>query len=85
MLNHDTQLFPHHVDDEKRYDFTRPVGCVSRHPTDPNIWGLKNLSLHNWSATNTRGEVSDVWPGRSVTLALGTRINFGQVEGEVEF
>jgi eukaryotic-like serine/threonine-protein kinase len=85
MLNHDTQLFPHHVDDEKKYDFTRPVGSVSRHPTDPNIWGLKNLSLHNWSATNKRGEVSDVWPGRSVTLAVGTRINFGQVEGEVEF
>jgi DNA-binding helix-hairpin-helix protein with protein kinase domain len=85
MLNHDTQLFPHHVDDEKKYDFTRPLGSVSRHPTDPNIWGLKNLSLHNWSATNTKGEVSDVWPGRSVTLAVGTRINFGQVEGEVEF
>lgn len=85
MLNHDTQLFPHHVDDEKRYDFSAPVATIARHPTDPNIWGLKNLSSHNWSSTSTKGEVSDVWPGRSVTLAIGTRINFGQVEGEIGF
>ncbi|MBD0371119.1 MAG: serine/threonine protein kinase [Pyrinomonadaceae bacterium] len=85
MLNHDTQLFPHHVDDEKRYDFSQPVATIAQHPTDPNIWGLKNLSSNNWSSTNRKGEVSDVWPGRSVTLAVGTRINFGQVEGEIGF
>jgi eukaryotic-like serine/threonine-protein kinase len=85
MLNHDTQLFPHHVDDEKKYDFSQPVATISRHPADPNIWGLKNLSPHNWSSTSTKGEVKDVWPGRSVTLSVGTRINFGQAEGEIGF
>ncbi|MDQ3816502.1 MAG: hypothetical protein M3362_02275 [Acidobacteriota bacterium] len=43
------------------------------------------LSRHNWSATNTSGEVKDVGPGRSVTLAAGTRINFGRAEGEITF
>lgn len=85
MLNHDTQLFPHHVDDEKKYDFSEPVATISRNPSDPNIWGLKNLSSHNWSSTSTKGEVRDVWPGRSVALSLGTRINFGQSEGEIGF
>jgi len=85
MLNHDAQLFPHHLDDERKYDFTRPLATVTRHPTEPNIWGLKNLSGQNWSATNTRGEVKDVLPGRSVTLAVGTRINFGRAEGEITF
>ena len=83
VLNHDTQLFPHHVDDEKKYDFTQPVAVVSRHPNNPNIWGLTNVSKQNWSSTNTKGEVKDVLPGRSVTLALKTRINFGPAEGEI--
>jgi serine/threonine protein kinase len=85
MLNHNTHLFPHHLDDERRYDFTQPLATVTRHPTEPNIWGLKNLSRQNWSATNTIGEVKDVRPGRSVTLAVGTRINFGRAEGEITF
>jgi DNA-binding helix-hairpin-helix protein with protein kinase domain len=83
MLNHDTFLFAHHVDEEKKYDFTQPVAAVTKHPIDPEIWGLKNLSLHTWSTTNNRGEVKDVSPGRSVTLAVGTRINFGHAEGEI--
>lgn len=85
MLNHNAHLFPHHVDDERKYDFTQPFATVTRHPTEPNIWGLKNLSRQNWSATNTRGEVKDVGPGRSVTLAVGTRINFGRAEGVITF
>jgi serine/threonine protein kinase len=83
MLNHDTTLFPHHVDDEKKYDFSEPVAAVTKHPTDPTVWGLKNLSTQSWSVTNNRGEVKEVSPGRSVTLALGTRINFGHAEGEI--
>ncbi len=83
MLNHDTFLFAHHVDEEKRYDFTQRVAAVTKHPIDPEIWGLKNLSLETWSTINHKGEVKDVSPGRSVTLALGTRINFGHAEGEI--
>ena len=85
MLNHNANLFPHHVDDERSYDFTQPVATVTRHPTAQNIWGLKNLSRQNWSITNSRGEVKDVGPGRSVTLTMGTRINFGRAEGEITF
>ena len=83
MLNHDTMLFAHHIDEEKKYDFSQPVAAVTKHPSDPSIWGLKNLSVQTWSATNQRGEVKDVSPGRSVTLALGMRINFGHAEGEI--
>jgi eukaryotic-like serine/threonine-protein kinase len=83
MLNHDTLLFAHHVDEERKYDFTKPIAAVTVHPADPSIWGLKNLSVQTWSTTNKKGEVNDVSPGRSVTLALGTRINFGHAEGEI--
>lgn len=83
MLNHDTQLYPHHIDDRRMYDFSAPVAGVTRHPTNPNIWGLKNLSNDKWVSVTTEGAVNDVPPGRSVTLAPGVRISFGQIEGEV--
>jgi serine/threonine protein kinase len=84
MLNFDTQLYPHHIDDSRLYDFSRPVAEIARHPTDPSIWGLRNLSNDKWTVTSDDGQTfTDVPPGRSVTLGVGTRINFGKLEGEI--
>ncbi len=83
MLNHDTRLFPHHVDARKLYDFSQSVAAVTQHPKDPRIWGLKNLSGEKWVITAADGTIKDVPPGRSLTLAAGTKINFGQAEGEI--
>ncbi|MEP7305869.1 MAG: serine/threonine protein kinase [Acidobacteriota bacterium] len=83
MLNHDTRLFPHHVDDRCGYDFSEPIAEVAKHPTDARIWGLKNVSKTQWTGQIADGTTRDVPPGRSVTLAAGTRINFGQREGEI--
>jgi serine/threonine protein kinase len=84
MLNHDTKLYPHHVDDAKIYNFSVAVAEVARHPKDPNIWGLRNLSGEKWVSTMPNGTVKDIEPGRSVTLAVGTKINFGKMEGEIQ-
>lgn len=83
MLNHDTQLFPHHVDDHRLYDFSQAVASVVRHPTNANVWGLKNLTQGKWVATLASGEVRDIEPNRSVTLGVGTKIHFGKAEGEI--
>lgn len=83
MLNHDSQIFPHHVDLGKLFDFHQPVATLIQHPTDPNKWGLKNLSGNKWVTTAANGVIKDVEPGRSITLTIGTRINFGQIEGEI--
>jgi len=85
MLNHDTSLFAHHTDEERKYDFAKRVAAVTRHPSDQTVWGLQNLSERVWSTTNIKGEINDVAPGRSVTLSPGTRINFGHLEGEIRF
>lgn len=82
MLNNDTQLYPHHVGGDD-YDFSQPVAAVSRNPRDPSIWGLKNLTSERWSITTPDGAVKDVEPGRSLTLAVGTKINFGTAEAEI--
>jgi eukaryotic-like serine/threonine-protein kinase len=83
MLNHDSKLYLHHVDDQRLYDFSTAVAEVTRHPSDPRIWGLKNLSSGGWTVTPTDGISKSVESGRNVTLAVGTKIQFGRAEGEI--
>ncbi|HVG95480.1 MAG TPA: serine/threonine protein kinase [Chloroflexota bacterium] len=86
LLNHDTVLFPHHLDEARLYDFSRPAAAVTRHPRDPQVWGLQNLTAEKWTVAardGAGGGTRDVPPGRSVTVASGTRIHFGRVEGEI--
>ena len=87
MLNHDTKLFPHHLDNStfKSYDFSHSVAEVIRHPSNPTIWGLKNGTLEKWVATLPDGSLKDVPPGKSVALQPNVKINFGRVEGEIRF
>lgn len=83
MLNHDTKLYPHHLDGNRPFDVGEAVAAVSQHPTDPARWGLQNLSAERWVATMRNGAVREVPPGRSLTLATGTLIHFGRSEGEI--
>jgi eukaryotic-like serine/threonine-protein kinase len=83
MLNHDTRLFAHHLDPQRRYDYSQPLAAVQPHPQQANVWGLTNLSDSKWVMTAADGSVRDVEPGRSLSLASGVRIHFGLVEGEV--
>jgi eukaryotic-like serine/threonine-protein kinase len=86
MLNHDTCLYPHHVDEDHLYDFSQPVAEIAQHPRAPQIWGLRNTGSEKWTATTDGGKTFvDVPPGRSVTLAANVKINFGEREGEIRF
>lgn len=84
VLNYDTELFPHHIDLKRHYDFLKPVASITRNPVHPAIWGLKNLSDHPWILTTANGAVKEVNIGCSVTLSPGVRINFGTVEGVIQ-
>lgn len=83
MLNYTAQLFPHHVDEKKIYDFSKPIAEMTQHPTHPSIWGLRNLSDAKWVSKLADGTIKDVDPGRTVSLAVGTKILFGKSEGEI--
>ena len=85
MLNYNTKLFPHHIDEQKMYDFSQPVAEVNRHPTNSNLWGLKNLTSEKWSITKSDGTVQDVYPGKSVPLISETKILFGSKLGEIRY
>jgi serine/threonine protein kinase len=84
VLNHDTHLHHHHLDPGRLYDFSVPIAEVTRHPTNPQLWGLKNLSEEKWVFVAGDGSaLRDVPPGRGVTLVSGAKINFGKVVGEI--
>ncbi len=84
MLNYDTKIYPYHVRAETVFDFSSPYAVVNRHPQNPDIWGLKNTSKEKWVSISPQGWIKDVEPGKSITLAGGTRINFGKIEGVIE-
>ena len=79
MLNQDTLLYAHHV--KGNFDFTTLVGKVSKHPTQPNRWGLTNASSENWTLTRKSGESVVIEPGKTAPLATDAKINFGPAEG----
>ena len=83
MLNFDTQLFLHHTDRDKMWDFSRPVACVTRHPNNPKVWGIKNLTNEKWVVTFGDGTIRDVEPERSISLQADAKLNFGKSEGEI--
>ena len=83
MLNHDAQLFGHHVDEPTRYDFHHPVAQVNTHPTDPGKWGLKNLSDSHWTLITPDGEMRQIDRGAASPSFRRTRIQFGRAEGEI--
>lgn len=83
MLNDDTQLFPHHIDPQKKWDFSQPVAEVKRHPANPTQRGLRNLSNEPWILVRPDGTMQNVAPGQTVSLTVGNRIQFGAVEGKI--
>jgi DNA-binding helix-hairpin-helix protein with protein kinase domain len=83
MLNYDSQLYAHHLNPDAAIDFSAPVAEVTRHPANPNVWGLKNMSDEKWSVTGSDGNLKDIPPGRPVALALDTKIHFGRADGEI--
>jgi hypothetical protein len=83
MLNRDSKLYAHHVDDARRFDFSQSVAVLAQNPQNASIWGLTNLSESPWVATFPDASVRHIDPGRSIALVRDLKINFGKVEGEI--
>ena len=81
VLNETTTISAHHL--ERPYDFQHVVARIGRHPTLPDVWGLRNESAQHWTVRLVDGSDVMVDPGRSVSLAPGIEIDFGRSRGEV--
>lgn len=83
VLNPNTALYPHHLDPNRRNDYSEILAEMARHPTRPDVQGLKNLSPQTWISQPPNGVAVEVPQGRSVSLMPGLRIQFGEVESMV--
>jgi serine/threonine protein kinase len=83
VLNQDTVLFAHHLDANRRNDFSQIMAEMALHPTRENVWGMKNVSAQTWNSFSPTGASIAVPSGRSVSMIRGLRIRFGNVEGTV--
>ena len=83
VLNQDTLLYPHHLDANRRNDYSEVVAEMVPHPKRPDVWGLKNISGQTWTTVPPSGAPVEVASGRSVSLVPGLRIRFGTSEGTV--
>lgn len=81
LLNRETRLFARHVGRTGEDDVA--VAAVVPHPTNPQLFGLQNVSPEPWTLTRADGTNVEVQPGRSAPLVNGNRINFGTATGEV--
>jgi DNA-binding helix-hairpin-helix protein with protein kinase domain len=82
MLDPGSKLYRHHVQDDGPVNFAAPIAEVISHPTDATRLGLKNLDNRSWVAVSDDG-VCEISPAKILTISAGTRINFGEAEGEI--
>lgn len=59
------------------------VATVNCPPKNELSLGLKNLSDRAWWVTDIQGDIKMVEPENTLTLALGTKIEFGEIDGEI--
>ncbi len=83
MLRRGTAIYGHHLSPDRLYDFTRPLGIVQHHPSDPRRLGLTNRSEAPWVASTTGGTRAEVPVGATVGCSPGTVIDFGEVRATV--
>ena len=83
VLNQDTLLYAHHLDVNRRNDYSEVMAEMVPHPKRPDVWGLRNLSGQVWTSFPATGPSVEVKPERSVSLVPGLRVRFGNVEGTV--
>ncbi len=82
MLNQNTKIYKHHLNND--FDLKTEIAQVSRHPNDPNKWGLKNVSKDNWSLTKPDGSIVLIEPGRNVPLISGMKININGIIAQLQ-
>lgn len=81
LLNLSSTVKAHHLYGD--YDLETIVASVTQNPNNPGKWGLKNESNENWTYIRADGTQSLLPPGRTAALAIGAKINFGPITGEI--
>ena len=78
-----TQLFTSDIPSLKATASNGVVATVNSRSSDEFSLELTNLCDRDWWATDIQGDLKMVEPETTVTLAVGTKIEFGEIDGEI--
>ena len=82
-LNAGTQLLTSDIPSLTAIASNGVVAAVNSHSKDKLSLGLTNLCDRAWWATDIQGDIKMVEPENTLILALGTKIEFGEIDGEI--
>lgn len=82
-LSAGTQLFNSDIPSLTAAASNGLVAIVTSRSRNELSLGLTNLCDRAWWATDIQGDIKMVEPESTLTLALGTQIEFGELEGEI--
>ena len=82
MLSRAAKIRRRHVEPHAD-DADAILGEVTPHPTNHQVWGLRNLSASSWMATSPDGTSRDVPPQKSVSMEAGLKLNIAGTMAEV--
>lgn len=84
VLSDGTELLKRHITLLPPEDAEREVlGRVTRHPDDPNLWGIKNLTAAPWDATLPDGRTIAIPPQKAIPLNPGIKFRIEGKEAEI--
>lgn len=78
-----TQLFTSDIPSLTATASNGVVATVNSRSTDELSLELTNLCDRAWWATDIQGNIKMVEPETTLTLAVGTKIEFGEIDGEI--
>lgn len=82
-LSAGTQIFTSDIPTLKATASNGVVATVNSRSRDEISLGLTNLSDRAWWATDIQGDIKMVEPESTLALALATKIEFGEIDGEI--
>ena len=60
------------------------VAMVSKRPTTPQVYLLRNRSKQAWSVTDAEGKKREIGPGLSIELTSKCEVDFGQAKAVID-
>jgi serine/threonine protein kinase len=84
LLSKDAKLLERHIDPSNDSQIASTViGEVAQNPSNPRVWGIRNLSQSPWITTSTNGATIEVLPQKSAILSAGLKLNIKGITAEI--
>jgi DNA-binding helix-hairpin-helix protein with protein kinase domain len=82
LLAQTAKLFQRHIKPSTETP-NNLIGEVVQNPNNPDMWGIRNLTQTEWTATFSDGKTKTIEPQRAVPLSLELKLNIEGTEAKI--